>query len=353
MLLTVAVCALVVIVGAGVWAAGSTVRWLERQVDRALTDSSVLAAEDRLIEAGWEFARSLERVAERSYPTVSDIAAAAADSGLAVATLGVAPTVLRAVVVGVKRQVPSEGTVEDVWTCFDVRVPVPGGVGSGAEVESCRGIGSWDPLEHAARWLDQGYLAAELGRRLVAESPADGAGPSVGSVIDGLRVVAAERDGATVTVYAVDEAGTVVLGTPDAYLYGVRVVAGPGGSTVAAVSLPVELDPAIRAQAETEAIGLAEAVWPGASWLLLDAGGVRGLDLDRGKLVTVVGYEATADGLTLHLAVEVVAGGRRVDNPSPSPIVVCVDVVTEGWGNNTLTKSITVAQCPYPLIPSA
>jgi hypothetical protein len=54
----------------------------------------------------------------------------------------------------------------------------------------------------------------------------------------------------------------------------------------------------------------------------------------------------------LHPTIEVVAGGKRIGIPAPSPIVVCVGVVTEGWGNNPSIKSVSVELCPYPLIVS-
>ena len=356
--LVVAVVCVLAVVGAGVWVAGRTLRWLGEHGDQALLDPTVWAAVERLETSGWEFAWSLERMAARSSPTAADVAAAAAEAGLAVAVVGTTPTAVQVWAVGVERDVPSEGVTDDVWSCFAIEVAVPsGGADAGADVEriDCRTENVNTSLVYAARWLDQRHAAAQLGRRLAAEWPAGPVVPTPGSVVDGLRVVVVEDDGATVTVDVVDEAGTVVLGTPDAYLYGVRLVAGPeasGGGAVTAVSLPVEVDPAIRAQAEAEAIGLVEAVWPEAPPLRLDPTGVHGLILSRGKLVAVTGYEATAAGLTLHLAVEVVAGGRRADNPSPSPIVVCVGVVTEGWGNHVSTRSIAVEPCAYPLVAS-
>jgi len=355
-LVIAAACVVTVLVGVGVWMVGAGTRWLGEVVDRAFPDAAVSAAVERLEASAGEFARSLQRVAAGAYPTRADVAAAAAESGLAVAVVGTTPTAVQVWAVGVEREVPSEGMTEDVWSCFVINITVPSGsTQSGADVEriDCRTTDANTSLVYASRWLDQRHAAAELGRLLATESPAGRPVPSAGSVVDGLRVVAVDGDGTTVRADVVDEAGTVVLAAPDSYLYGVRLVAGPGaagGSTVTAVRLPVEVDPAVRAQAEAEAIGLVESVWPSSPPLRLDATGVRGLNLDLGKLVAVVGYEATAAGLTLHLAVEVVAGGRRADNPAPSPIVVCVGVVSEGWGNRTSTRSIAVKPCGYPLV---
>ena len=156
--------------------------------------------------------------------------------------------------------------------------------------------------------------------QLRRETPdcACGAGRS-GSVVDGLRIVAAEGDGPTVRVDAIDEAGTVALGSPDSYLYGARLVAGPevaGGARAAAARLPVEVDPAIRAQAQADAVRLVEstsvAVRPGPR-----GEGVTFLDRQPGKLISIVSYGTSTTGSTVHRAVEVVAGGRGRDNPTP------------------------------------
>lgn len=354
-LLTAVVCVLAVVVGAGVWAVGTGLRWLGRLVDPLSLDATVREAIARLEASAGEFARSLQRAASGSHPTMTDLATAAAEWGFAVATVGTTPTGTQVWVVGVERNVPGEGTI-DVWSCFAInipvssRVPVPSRAESRADVEriDCGETRAPESLAHAARWLDQRHAAAGL----AAAAPSGRTAPSAGSVIDGLRIVTADDDGTTVRVDVVDEAGTVALGAPDSYLYGVRLVAGStvaGDAAVTAVTIPVELDPAIRARAEADAVGLVES-----AWVSPDLGprgeGVGMLDRSLGKLVSIVRYEASADGATVHLAVEVVAGGRYTDNPAPSPIIVCVEVATEGQGDPGSTPAITVEPCRYPLV---
>ncbi|MBX6752012.1 MAG: hypothetical protein IRY85_20520, partial [Micromonosporaceae bacterium] len=329
------------------------VRWLGTQVDRWLPDAAVTEALDRLEASAWEFARSLERAATRSQPTGAQVAAAAAEWGLAVATVGTTPTGTQLWVAGVERNVPSEGTTEDIWSCFAITIAGPGSAESGAEVEriACGGTDMPESVVYVGRWLDQRDAVAGLARS-AAQVADRWTAPPAGSVVDGLRIVAADGGGPTVRVDAIDEVGTVVLGAPDTYLYGARLVAGPevaGGATVAAVRLPVEVDPAIRAQAEADALRLVESTWT-PSVVGSRRERVPWLDRHLGKLISIVRYEAAADGsMTVHLAVEVVAGGRSKDNPAPSPVVVCVEAATEGTGDRTLTKSMSVEPCQYPL----
>jgi hypothetical protein len=123
---TAAVCTLVAAFLTGVWVVGSATRWLGGQADQVFPDASVNEAFDRLGASAREFADALQRAAAVSYPTAALVEAAAVATNVAVATIGSSPSLMQVWATGVEREVPSEGSTEDVWSCFSVTVDQPG-----------------------------------------------------------------------------------------------------------------------------------------------------------------------------------------------------------------------------------
>jgi len=69
-----------------------------------------------------------------------------------------------------------------------------------------------------------------------------------------------------------------------------------------------------------------------------------------GTLISVSGYEVSDHDLTVHVAVDVVAGGwaARATNPHTPDVLVCYAIIVTG-NAPTATPDVNAEPCRYPL----
>ena len=328
---------LAVAAGLGVWGLARVAGRLDDVVPWSRAASEALS---RLDTRAWTFAEAVQRVASGAEPTDEQLAAAAADSDLAVAGVDVTPANLSLWVVGVERDVDAHG---DVWSCFHVTIALVTDGPDRPEVRrgehNCEGTDVAGAVRFATRWLNERDVLRALGAGLVA---APTTAPAAGTTIDGLRIVASDVDGTTATVDVAGRAGALALGAPDAYVFGLRLVAGPDGVRTTPLRLPAQVDATIRERAEADASALVEtSVPPSYRPMPWRANGQ--------ELVTLIRSDARPGVVVQHLVVEVVAGGwgARATDPAAPDVLVCY-----AWELHQpdRTASLHPEPCGYPLV---
>lgn len=339
------VCVLVAVFAGGAFVTWTAARWLIERVDVLTPDTAVIEALTRLDARAQAIATSLG--ATGASATDEQIAAAAGQSAVAVATIGRSAHQLSVWAVAVERQVPSDGRVEDVWACFSVAVAETQASQALAEVHhperGCAEPGAPQALAYATARLNLYDAVSRYGEGAtgLAVHPAN-------AVVGGMRILATDVQDSMDSLVAADEPATIVLGPPDAYLYALRLTVGPGDlRRIAPVRFPANLDLATRAQAESDAK------------LLIDT--VPGLSSDhqpppprpvfnRGALISLIAYEETENQLVEHTVVRVVEGGGFGAMPRKPSVLVCYAITHSAGAGSDAATTVNPEPCGYPLI---